>query len=124
MVWTQVGSSNELVYETVTIPDVTGIMATGLYMVPFMPLWIAMPAAWVAAALTFEVSHDDTTYVDLFIGGSETSYTVAVSQAIGIDADDALKMGPYLKLRSGTAATPVDQTAARVLTIYARRIQS
>jgi hypothetical protein len=124
MAWTPIGTNSEFVTDTVTIPSIGSIMAAGILMRPFVLQRIQMPAAWTAAGLTFQVSVDNSTYVDLYIGGSETSFNADVDRGIGIDMDDALKMGPYLKIRSGTAGTPVNQAAERTLTLYARRLRS
>lgn len=84
---------------------------------------IAMPAAWTTAAITVLASptsggtflpvHDD--------GGTELSITAAASQVIALSAA-AAKIAPlrYIKLRSGTTATPVAQAAARELTIICK----
>lgn len=81
---------------------------------------IQMPAAWTAASLTFTASsasggtfdpvHDD--------GGTEVTITAAAARMIGLDAIarelDGLR---FIKVRSGTTATPVNQGAERILTL-------
>lgn len=84
---------------------------------------IVMPAAWTAANLTFLAAdatggtfnpvHDD--------GGTEVTVTAAAARCIGMDAAarelDGLR---YIKVRSGTTATPVNQAAERTLTLILR----
>jgi hypothetical protein len=76
---------------------------------------IIMPSAWTAAALTFQVSADGVVYNDLYDeAGAEYSITVAASRYIGVDAG-ALELSAvdFIKVRSGTTGTPVNQGAAR-----------
>ena len=78
---------------------------------------IAMPAAWDAAALTFQGSIDGVTWIELTTSaGAALSYTVAAGQFIMIDP--TLWRGiNAIKVRSGTLGTPVNQTANRTLTL-------
>lgn len=80
---------------------------------------IFMPAGWDAAALTFQTSIDaGVSWHNVMVGssGAEASLAVAAGQYIAIDDD--LWMGVnLLKIRSGTNALPVAQTADRVLTL-------
>lgn len=78
---------------------------------------IEMPAAWTAAGLTFQVSADNSTWLDLYDdAGSEVSVTADASQAMRVDFADWIGVR-YLKVRSGTSDTAVNQGAERVLTI-------
>ena len=81
---------------------------------------IIMPAAWTAADLTVLAStHEEGTFLPVYDdAGAEVVIKAAASIAIGIDAA-ALKIAAfrYIKLRSGTVATPVNQADARALTI-------
>ncbi len=80
---------------------------------------IIMPAAWTAAGLTFQGSIDGVTFGNMKSeGGTELAWTVAAS--------DFLYSTPlnfwgvrFIKVRSGTAGTPVNQGAARTLTLIA-----
>ena len=84
----------------------------------FIPTVLLTPAAWDAAAITFLVSERrDGTYLPLYDSfGAEVSVTVAVSRAIALDPTTFAGLR-FFKLRSGTAGTPVNQTAARAITI-------
>lgn len=78
---------------------------------------IEMPAAWTAAGLTFQVSADNSTWLDLYDdAGSEVSVTADASQAMRVDFADWIGVR-YLKARSGTSGTPVNQGAERVLSL-------
>ena len=82
---------------------------------------IGMPAAWTTAALTFlSASTSGGTFNPVYDdGGVECSIAVPLAnQSIGISNLVLPLTGiQFLKLRSGVAATPVNQAADRVLTI-------
>lgn len=86
-------------------------------------LAIQMPAAWTTANLTFQASSaTGGTFNDVYDdAGSEVTVTAAVSRVISLDSV-ALKLAPmrYIKIRSGTTATPVAQGGARSLVILAK----
>lgn len=81
---------------------------------------IVMPSAWTAANLTFQVSHDGTTYNNLYdAGGSEVTTTAAASRYIYLDP--AFWSGiRFLKVRSGTSGAAVAQGAERLVTLVCR----
>jgi hypothetical protein len=81
---------------------------------------IAMPIGWHAGALTYQVAIDDNTWLNLQNGTTEVSIAAAAGQFIAI-ADDLWRGITELKLRSGTASAPVNQTADRVLTLVVRQ---
>jgi hypothetical protein len=88
---------------------------------------IQMPGVWTAAVLTFQVSVDGTNFFELIddrpsIGYVYTSgYAVTVSQFLCIDP--VLFDGvPIIKIRSGTAASAVNQVAAATLTLALRLV--
>lgn len=81
---------------------------------------IGIPAAWTAASLTFEGSVDGTTFKDIYLkDGTELTATVDADQIIS----NLLELGSirYLKIRSGTSGTPVNQAAERVLDVLLKR---
>lgn len=82
-----------------------------------------MPAAWTAAALTIEVSADDSTYTGLAYDdlGSQCN-TIASPVAGSAYALSLSGMLPYryIRVRSGTTASPVNQGAARTVTVVTR----
>jgi hypothetical protein len=76
------------------------------------------PTAWTAAAITFLGSADGVNFYSVYDStGAEINWTVA-AQTYVLAANPAEFLGiRYLKVRSGTTATPVNQGAARVVTI-------
>jgi len=86
---------------------------------------IQMPAAWTAAALTFQGSADGTTYYDLYNATAEVS--LATPTPVGatryIVLDPNLFAGfLFIKVRSGTAAAPVNQGATSILKLLVRNL--
>lgn len=81
---------------------------------------IVMPASWTTANLTFQVSRDGTTFVNLYDkSGNEYTVTAAASRGIIVPWED-FALWRYVKVRSGTAGAPVAQDAARSLILMAR----
>lgn len=84
---------------------------------------IIMPASWDAADLTFQGSHDNITFYNVYDGlggtGNELVERAAASRYIITDPDDFKGMH-YIKVRSGTGTSPVNQTATRTLSLVLR----
>jgi hypothetical protein len=80
---------------------------------------IEMPAAWTAADLTFQAADSETgTFSDVYDAlGGEITVVVAASRTVTIqDPFDYNMRGlRYVKVRSGTSGTPVNQAGARTL---------
>ncbi len=113
-------------YAPIAIPAVipatqsqsVNLSLAGLHLVEFL-----MPAGWDAAALTLLGSPDGTTFFPIFNeAGTEVSITVAPSRLIRFPSG-FFAGAPFWRLRSGTSATPVNQTASRTITIFARQAQ-
>ncbi len=80
---------------------------------------IQMPAAWDAANLTFQVSQDGVTYQNLYDAtGAEIVVTAAAARYIALNQQLWTGIN-FLKVRSGTSVTPVNQTAARSVVLIA-----
>jgi hypothetical protein len=84
---------------------------------------ISMPAAWTPANITFQAASalaaNGGVYQDVYDdSGSEVVVTAAAAHIITVDLN-ALKLAAlrYIKIRSGTTATPVDQTTPRTITL-------
>lgn len=77
---------------------------------------IVMPSGWDAAGLTFQASPDGVTYYNLYDGSSERTVNVAASYYSALAIGDWVGVR-WLKVRSGTAGSAVNQTAERVLTL-------
>lgn len=84
---------------------------------------IIMPAAWTAASITFQVSEDNVTFGDLRDDAHNevTLTTPAAGEVIAFRNDLKRLFGHfrYVKIRSGTTGTPVNQGADRVMTLLA-----
>lgn len=84
---------------------------------------IQMSAAWTAADITFQVSDDQgTTWYDLRDDAGVEVKITSPTAAYRLEPDaSAFKSAVFLKIRSGTSASPVNQGAARTLTVVARK---
>jgi len=76
---------------------------------------VYMPAAWDAADLVFRASPDGTTFTDMHDFGSRLAVQAAAGQYVPLDFSKFVGVA-YLKLKSQTGASAVNQTAERVLT--------
>jgi hypothetical protein len=85
---------------------------------------ISMPGTWTTAPLTFQVSPDGgTTWQELYDGaGNEVTIQAAANQFVIPLADPSyLWRGVNMvKVRSGTSAAPVVQSAGAVVNIATR----
>lgn len=77
---------------------------------------IVMPSTWTAAALTFQASPDGVNFFNVYDGPTERQLTVAASYYSELNIADWVGIR-WLKIRSGTAGTPVNQAAERTLTL-------
>jgi hypothetical protein len=83
---------------------------------------IIMPSAWTAADITFQVSNDNVTFYNLYDKDAEVTLTSPdASLAVAIDPVN-LYPWQYVKVRSGTAATPVNQADARSITLLSKPV--
>lgn len=78
---------------------------------------IEFPAAWTAANVTFQVSTDGVTYLDLFNEGGEISLQAGANRSITLEGWSWIFVR-YLKIRSGTSAAPIAQAAARTINLF------
>lgn len=101
--------------------------ATGVYQTQYDPTVMALvtPSGWDTNDLTFQVSADGTTYVDLYRVG--TDGTQAEYKIAGAVASRCYTLNPadfaglrYLKVRSGTSGAAVNQSGAVSLKIVTR----
>jgi hypothetical protein len=85
-------------------------------------LGIEMPAAWTAAGLTFQHSIDGTNFFDLYdAAGAGIAMTVVASHYVA-PSFLAWQGVIYLKVRSGTSGTPVNQGAERILKLVCKEL--
>ncbi len=84
---------------------------------------LQMPAAWTAAAITFQAC--DTiggTYQDVkTAAGTEVTVTAAAGDWIALDPAIYGSLG-YVKVRSGATGAPVAQGAARTIALITRKV--
>ena len=77
---------------------------------------IIMPDAWTAASLTFQGSVDGTNFFNVYDGTTERALVVAANYYSALAIGDWVGFR-WVKLRSGTAGTPVNQAGARTITL-------
>jgi hypothetical protein len=84
-----------------------------------VPVAIYMPAAWTAAAITFQVAYEiGGTYYDVY-DSAEAELDIATPVAGKyhvLNSDDFLG-ATALRIRSGVTATPVNQGAEREIVV-------
>lgn len=113
------------VYDTVTIAN-GGSLSNALALGGAVPCALVLPAAWTAANITFSGSVDGVVFGSIFDGdaGAEAEYkvTTTYTAASGSGENRAIPINPdrfqgynYIKVRSGTQGTPVNQGAARTI---------
>lgn len=128
MAGTKVNYNHESVYPKVDV--ITATILSGASLSDEIDLGhhriatILMPAAWTTANLTFQVaSASGGTFKDLYDdGGVEVNVTAAAARAIGIDLNAGpLAAARFLKIRSGTTGTPVNQGGDRALVLVTKR---
>lgn len=112
--------AGDMTLRTATIASEASLSGA-VYIGKLLPFAILMPAAWTAAAITLQASVDGNTWSDVFLpNNNEYSLTVAAARWVLLDPTYIKGLGPYLKVRSGTAAAAVAQEAERVVSIYVR----
>lgn len=77
---------------------------------------LVMPAAWTAASITFQASEDGVTYRDLHSATAEISTLAAANRSVALDPT-LFRSIRYLKVRSGTGAAAVNQTAGATVVL-------
>lgn len=86
-------------------------------------LAIRIPASWTTANLTFQGSQDGTNFFDVYnLYGDEFTVTVGGTARYVVMSPFDFQWARYIKIRSGTTGTPVNQGADRSLLIITRRV--
>lgn len=81
---------------------------------------IEMPATWTSAVLTFQTG---TSYKNMYDGlGAEYYITPVAGGSVPVNPE-AFKAVTHIKVRSGTAASPVNQAGDRTITLVFRRYE-
>ncbi len=124
-----VSAANPLPIGNAQIATITATIASGASLSDAADLGtgrlvgLIMPAGWTTASLTFQGSADGSTYFDLYDDATEraiSSSSVVASRFLAMPVADWL-MVRAIKLRSGSAATPVNQSAERAITLVTAR---
>lgn len=111
-------TSPQVSYKEVLIPAGASGISGDVDLGPYRLGGIAIPATWVSAtAITFQVSADGVTWYNLYDEvGSEVSVTVTASRVVRLTLADWLGVR-YVRVRSGTSGTPVNQTNAPTIVL-------
>jgi hypothetical protein len=84
------------------------------------PIGLQMPAAWTDAVITFRAAVSSETPQSLYDGfATEVTLTVAAARYVVLDPSQFLGIR-VIQLRSGTAASAVNQAAARTVRVVCR----
>lgn len=88
-----------------------------------VPVAIVIAGTWAAANLTFSGSStQDGTFYNLYdSSGNELTVTAAASRHIILTPANFASLN-WLKIRSGTSGTPVNQTGAPTLQLVVRAV--
>lgn len=86
-------------------------------------LAIRIPASWTTANLTFQGSQDGTNFFDVYnLYGEEFTVVVGGASRYVVMGPQEFQWARYIKIRSGTTGTPVNQAADRSLLVITRRV--
>lgn len=91
-----------------------GSFSTAIDVSNTQPVSLQFPSSWTAAQLSVQVSHDGDEWFDAYYDGSE--YLIPAGASRHCDVNLNIAGIQYLRFRSGTSASPVNQTAKRVIT--------
>jgi hypothetical protein len=122
-------SANVSKWVTASIPAGTALSdtvnMTSIELLGYVPAIIITPSNWTTANMSLQISIDEgTTWLNFepwLSANYNTSATVVASRAHFMD-NYPLKGVPYFRIRSGTAASPVNQTTTSILTIICTTI--
>lgn len=77
---------------------------------------IEVPTGWTAAAISFQTSLDDTTWLDLYDSSGPVSLTVQPGRLTLVDPSTFFGVR-RVRLRSGLPGAAVNQAAARAINL-------
>lgn len=108
-----------LVTASLTISNGTAL-SPAVDLTQYSLVGLVMPSGWTAANLTFQGSADNSNFFDLYDSGAEVNLgSAAASRYILLNPTTFAGLR-FLKVRSGTSASPVNQGADRVVTLVLR----
>lgn len=94
-------------------------LSEGINLLGRIPTLLHMPASFSGATITFQAAASNGgTYQDVYLDGAEYSIAVAAGQAVLINPAPILGLR-FIKIRSGTSASPVTEGAGAVIGIGA-----
>lgn len=79
------------------------------------------PAAWTAADITLQGSEDGVNFANIHPDTSDTEYTIQAGASRYIILPVPLGGIGWLKVRSGTSGSPVNQEAARSIQVIVEK---
>jgi len=109
-----------------SIEIIAGVIEAGQSLSPVMDcrageiVRLTMPPDWTNAVLTFQMSSDGLFFNSVYDHEGHELKVVVIAGAAVIVPVDYLAAAAYLKFRSGTADTPVNQPAKRDFAIALR----
>lgn len=107
---------------------VTATIASGQSLSPGVNLdglhlcGIRMPAGWDAAGISLQVSYDGQVWRDLYDVSGAVAIPAGANQHIALELARFVGIGGWIKVRSGTAGAPVNQTADRAVELVTRAL--
>ena len=109
---------------SITATIASGTAITGSIDLKDQPiLAVRIPASWTTANLTFQGSQDGTNFFDVYnLYGDEFTAVVGGASRYVVMSPFDFQWARYIKIRSGTTGTPVNQGADRSLLIITRRV--
>lgn len=106
----------------VTIPvgatGISGIVSIG----PNEIVGYQIGPDWQAADITLQASVDGATFGEVKASTDASAYTLKAAANTYYELPVRLVVGPYIKIRSGTSASPVNQTTAATVTLVLRAL--
>lgn len=110
---------------TITITIASGTALSGeIDLGSYQLAAIYMPSSWDAANISFQATTTSGgTYQDLYNdGGNEVVIVAAAGRTISVNAA-AMSVAPlrFIKVRSGTTGTPVNQTSNRTIVLILKQ---
>jgi hypothetical protein len=105
----------------ITIPaGATGLSGV-VYIGPAEIIGYQIGPDWATADISLQASADGVTFAEVFDSAGTVYSTKAVASQY-MHFATPLKIGPYIKIRSGTSGSPVNQTTPATITLVLRAL--
>ena len=114
-----VTQQNEPLTQTVTIANGASLSSIARLPNAHELAAIIMPAAWTSAGMTFQAGASYTVQDVFAADGNEIALVLVATDYVPV-APALLNGARWIKVRSGTTGTPVNQGAERVITLVTR----